>query len=110
MYKEMGRSDLAIDLHGRLGNWNRVIELLMETVEEKDRNDAHEKKLRAAKENLGDIYAEKFQWDTAAQVSTSIVSLTYREMRCAMSYFATPPNNAHVDFFCTLLRPFTIFV
>jgi len=55
MYKEMGRSDLAIDLHGRLGNWNRVIELLMETVEEKDRNDAHEKKLRAAKENLGDM-------------------------------------------------------
>ena len=60
LYKKMERKDLAIQLRMRIGDWFKVVQLIKEGYGNDDL-------LVQAYDKIGDYYADRFKWNTAAQ-------------------------------------------
>merc|ERR1740138_86944 len=58
LYREIDRTDLAIDLRVRLGDWFRVIQLA---------HGSNDELLQQAWSAIGDYYADRGKWSNAAQ-------------------------------------------
>lgn len=59
IYKKIDRKDLALDMRVRIGDWVKVLQLV-------DQGVGNDELINVAYNNIGDYYAERFRWKSAA--------------------------------------------
>lgn len=98
IYLQMDRSDLAIEMRSKLGDWFKVEKLVNDLWDGDPALMRDDARLSTAINNIGDYYADRHKWTKAIQYYAQVSALSrmfplQSTSRLIMLSFRNPPHS-----------------